>query len=238
MKIGLRVASVLTFFVLLPVARAADTSAVLSGTWKGGFEFEGRTMELTFHLVEADKSMTGAVEGLPTTPTEIHDGKIDGSSVSFWINTDYQGQTYRLLCKGMVSAAGNEMAFTLATDDGSWSTQLTAKKITEAGTVSTDVTGDWKGAFNLNGRSVPLVFHFKSANGVVTGAVDGLAAAPTEIHEGKLDGDAVTFWLYADYQGQTYKLVYQGRISQDQIAFTFGTDDGNWDTKLTATKSL
>jgi hypothetical protein len=238
MKIGLRVASALTFLLLLPGVRAADPSAALSGTWKGGFEFEGRTMALTFHLMEADRTMTGTVEGLPTTPAEIHDGKIDGSSVSFWVNTDYRGQTYRLLCKGMVSAAGDEMAFTLATDDRSWSTELTAKKFAETSAAGADVTGDWRGAFDLNGRSVPLVFHFKSANGLVTGTVDGLQAMPTEIHDGKLDGNAVNFWLNVDYQGQTYKLLYQGRISAGQIAFTFGTGEGNWNTKLTATKSL
>jgi hypothetical protein len=140
----------------------------------------------------------------------------------------------------MVSAAGDEIAFTLGTDDGSWGTQLAAKRSVDAAALAAiaDATGDWKGAFDLHGSSVPLTFHLKSIGGVVTGTVEGLAASAVEIHEGKLDGDSVTFWLNADYQGQTYKLVYKGKITAGQIAFTFGTDDGSWSTELTATKSL
>ena len=75
---------------------------------------------------------------------------------------------------------------------------------------------------------MPLTFHLTSAAGVVTGTVEGLPTTPAEIHEGKLDGDTVSFWLNTDYQGQTYKLVYKGKVTAGQIAFTFGTDDGSW----------
>jgi hypothetical protein len=47
----------------------------------------------------------------------------------------------------------------------------------------------------------------------------------------------VTFWGNTDYQGQTYKLIYTGKIAAGQIAFTFGTDDGSWSTQLTAMKN-
>ncbi len=240
MKMGFRIMAALAFLLLLPFARAADQSAAPNGTWKGAFAFEGKTVALTFHLAATDDAITGTVEGLPTTPTEIHEGKLDGSAVTFWVNTDYQGQTYKLICKGTVSAAGDEIAMTLGTDDGSWGTQLTAKRSTDAVVAQTppDVTGDWKGAFELHGSSVPVIFHLKSANGQVTGTIEGLPTSPAEIHEGKIDGDTVTFWLNTDYQGQTYRLVYRGKIAADQIAFNFGTDDGSWSTELTATKSL
>jgi hypothetical protein len=240
MKIGLRIACALAFLLWLPGARAADQSGNLNGVWKGAFEFQGGTIALTFHLAAADSAVTGTVEGLPTTPAEIHEGKLDGSAVSFWVNTDYQGQTYKLICKGTISAAGDEIAMTLATDDGSWGAQLTAKRSTDVvvAPAAPDVSGDWKGAFDFEGKSVALTFHLKGAAGAVTGTVDGLAASPTDIHEGKIDGDTVTFWLNTDYQGQTYKLVYRGKIAAGQIAFTFGTDDGSWSAELMATKSL
>lgn len=240
MKIFLRIVPALAFLLLLPFAGAADQSAAPSGTWKGSFAFEGKTVALTFHLTTTGNAVTGTVEGLQTTPTEIHEGKLDGNAMSFWVNSDYQGETYKLICKGTVSAVGDEIAMTLGTDDGSWGTQLTAKKSTDAAVAQTvpDVTGDWKGAFELHGSSMPLVFHLKSADGQLTGTIEGLPTSPTEIHEGKLDGDTVTFWLNTDYQGQTYKLVYRGKVAAGQIAFTFGTDDGSWSTQLTATKSL
>ncbi|MBZ5726225.1 MAG: hypothetical protein LAP87_14655 [Acidobacteriia bacterium] len=100
-----------------------------------------------------------------------------------------------------------------------------------------EVTGTWKGAFDFQGDSVPLTFNLKSSGGALTGTVEGLPTTPVDIHDGKLDGDTVTFWLTTDYQGQTYKLVYKGKVSGDQIQFTFGTDDGSWGAELTAKKS-
>ena len=100
------------------------------------------------------------------------------------------------------------------------------------------VSGTWKGAFDFNGNTVPLTFNLKTAGNSLTGTVEGLPTTPTEVHDGKVDGDAISFWLATDYEGQTYKLVYKGKVSGDQIQFTFGTEDGSWGTELTAKKSL
>jgi len=77
-------------------------------------------------LTTADGALMGTVEGLPTTPAEIHDGKVDGDTVTFWVSTDYQGQTYKLMCTGKVSVG--QISLSVTTDDGSWATQLTATK--------------------------------------------------------------------------------------------------------------
>jgi hypothetical protein len=213
--------------------RAAD----LSGTWKGSFQFNGDSYPLTMHLTAAGNALTGTVEGLPTTPAEIHDGKIDGDNVTFWLNTDYQGTTYKLVYTGKIS--GDQIAFTFGTEDGSWSTLLTATRSAEAvpSPEAADVNGTWKGSFDYEGNNVALTFHFTAAGGVVTGTVEGLPTTPADIHEGKMDGDSMTFWVLTDYQGETYKLVYTGKVSAGKIQFNFGTDDGGWSTSLAATKS-
>lgn len=77
-----------------------------------------------------------------------------------------------------------------------------------------------------------------SAAGAVTGTVEGFPTTPAEIHEGKLDGDTVRFWLNTDYLGQNYKLVYKGKVSAGKIVFTFGIDDGSWSMDMTATKAM
>ena len=122
--------------------------------------------------------------------------------------------------------------------------QMTAERSLDAAPASAsapasaDVTGTWKGSFDYNGNSVPLTVRLTSAAGAVTGAVEGLPTTPVEIHDGKTVGDTLTFWVNTDYQGQTYKLVYTGKISPGQIVFTLGTDDGSWSTQLTATKGM
>src|SRR5260221_12717 len=99
-----------------------------------------------------------------------------------------------------------------------------------------DLTGTWKGAFDFQGTTVPLTFHLTVAAGVVTGTVEGLPTTPAEIHDGKVDSDAVTFSVTTDYQGTPVKLVYKGKVAADGIKFEFGTEDGSWGTELTATK--
>ena len=66
----------------------------------------------------------------------------------------------------------------------------------------------------------------------VTGTLEGLPTSPTDIKEGKIDGDTVTFWVNTDYQGTAYKLVYKGKVQGDEIHFEFGTDDGSWGADL------
>ena len=231
---ALRVAGLVAFLALLPSAKAAD----FSGTWKGSFEYEGNAVPLTFHLTAANNVVTGTVEGLPNTPAEIHDGKVDGDAVTFWVNTDYQGTTYKLVYKGRISEG--QIEFSFGTEDGSWGATVTAKSdaVPAVAPSGPDVSGIWKGAFDFQGSSVPLTFHLTAAGGTVTGTVEGLPTTPVEIHDGKVDGDAVTFWVNTEYQGTTYKLVYKGTVLADGIKFTLGTDDGSWGTELTAVKAV
>jgi len=229
----LRLMGLIAFLVVLPSAHATD----VTGTWKGAFDLQGANMPLVFHFKAAGSGVTGTVEGLPTGPVEIHDGKVDGDTITFWLNADYQGQTYKIVYTGKVSEG--QIEFNFGTDDGSWSASMTVKNSDAPAVkpIAPDVTGTWKGAFDLQGTSMLLSFHFKVVGSGVTGTVEGLPTGPVEIHDGKVDGNTITFWLNADYQGQTYKVVYTGKISEEQIEFNFGTDDGSWSTALTAKKS-
>ena len=240
MRIGLRMAGLVAMLAavsaVIPAAHAADAT----GTWKGSVDVNGSPISLVFHLTVADGAVTGTVEGMPTTPAEIHDGKADADGITFSVKTDYQGQSYKLVFHGKVSPAGDEIAFMLGTDDGSWNSQMTVERASDtvatAPPVHVDVNGSWKGAFDYNGTNVALVIHLISADGVVTGTMEGLPTTPAEIHDGKIDGDTVTFWVSTDYQGATYKLVLKGKVVTGQIVFTLGTDDGSWSTQLTAEK--
>ena len=99
-----------------------------AGDWKGSFDFQGADVPLTFHLKAKDASLTGSIEGLPTTPADIKDGKIDGDTISFTTVTDYQGNPVKLICKGTVD--GDQIKFSLGTDDGSWGVEFVAKRAT------------------------------------------------------------------------------------------------------------
>jgi hypothetical protein len=100
-----------------------------------------------------------------------------------------------------------------------------------------DAGGDWKGAFDFNGASVPVTFHLKVKDASVSGSIEGLPTTPIDIKDGKIDGDTITFTATTDYQGTAVKLVYKGKLAGDQITFTMGTEDGSWGVDLVAKRS-
>jgi hypothetical protein len=237
MKRVLRLLLLLPLMVVMPSVWGSD----VSGTWKGAFDFQGSSVPLTLHLKLDGGKVTGTVEGLPTTPTDIHDGTLAGDTVSFWVNTDYEGQTYKLVYKGKI--ASDQISFDFGTEDGSFSTPLTVKKSTEEAAAAPappptpDVSGDWKGTFDLDGTPTELKFHLKSAGNAVTGTMERAGSPPVEVHEGKIDGDTVSFWITTEYEGETYTIVYKGKIAPGQIDFDFGTTDQSWSASVTAKKS-
>ncbi|HEY1897438.1 MAG TPA: hypothetical protein VGG62_14245 [Terracidiphilus sp.] len=238
MKPDLRLFALFAFVSVLPGARAADPS----GTWKGAFDYQGTSFNVTINLKIDGTSVTGTLEGLPSTPAEIHDGSLAGDMVTFWINTDYQGQTYKIVYKGKVAA--DQISFDFGTADGSFSAPLTVKKSAPDTAVAppppaapADVNGNWKGSFDANGTLTELTFHLKSAGDAVTGTIERTGAPSMEVHEGKLVGDTVTFWINADYQGETYTIVYKGKVKPGQIDFDFGTADQSWSASVTAKKA-
>jgi hypothetical protein len=237
MKAALRFFALAAFLCMLPTAHAAD----LSGVWQGEFDFNGNAVPVTLNLKVDGATLTGTIEGLPTTPADIHDGKIDGETVSFWVNSDYQGQTYKLIFNGKL--ATDHIDFNFGTDDGTWGTTLSVKRggAPEAAPAPAptpeNIAGIWKGSFDFNGSSMPVTFNLEQNGATVTGNVEGMGAAPVEIHDGKVDANTVTFSINVDYQGQTYALTYTGKISPGQIDFNFGTSDGSWGATLSAKKS-
>ncbi len=71
------------------------------------------------------------MEGAPDKPAEIEDGTVNGGAISFAVNTQYQGETYRIVYRGKVDG-GDKIDFTFGTEDGSWSNQLTATRTAES----------------------------------------------------------------------------------------------------------
>jgi hypothetical protein len=117
---------VLRLAFLLPLIALLLCAADVSGTWKGNFDYDGTDVPVTFNLKTVGSGLTGTVEGLPTTPAEIHDGKVEGDKISFSVTIDYQGQNVKLVYEGKVD--GGRIDFKFGTEDGSWGTELTSKK--------------------------------------------------------------------------------------------------------------
>jgi hypothetical protein len=116
----------LSFVGLLLAVAGLLSAADVTGVWKGSFDYNGTTVPLTFDMKSSEGAVTGTVSGLPTPNVEIKDGKLDGDTVTFSVNIEYQGNPVKLVLTGKRS--GDEITFTMGTEGGEWSVQLTAKK--------------------------------------------------------------------------------------------------------------
>ena len=92
------------------------------------------------------------------------------------------------------------------------------------------IDGKWNAAINtpMGARNYSFEFHVEGKN--LTGkAVDEQGNA-TEIKEGKIDGDNVSFVEEHNGDMGSIRIVYNGKLNGDEIKFTrkvgdFGTDD-------------
>ena len=100
-----------------------------------------------------------------------------------------------------------------------------------------DVNGKWKATFEVpNGPVLNLTFDLKADDAALTGTISGMLDHALEIKDGKVKGDSVSFWITSEYQGNPIKLMYTGKVTDGQIQFTMGTEDGGWSTQIVAKK--
>ena len=100
---------------------------------------------------------------------------------------------------------------------------------------SADATGKWKATLDAGGETHDLTFDLKASGDTLTGAFSAVGQ-PSEIKDGKIQGDTVSFWVVSEYQGQSIKLVFKGQVLDSEIHFTMGLDDGSWSTDFVAKK--
>ncbi len=120
MKLNLFVAGLLV--LLAGLASAAD----LTGKWEGSFKYNEQPVPVTVEL-KGTTEISGTVSGMPGGVLPIKDGKLDGENLSFFVVIDFQGNPVKIVYKGKVN--GSEIRFTLGTEDGSWGTEMLAKKV-------------------------------------------------------------------------------------------------------------
>ena len=117
--------AIFIFALLSLAALAVATDA--TGKWKGTLETDEGSRELTFNLKADGGKLTGIVAGLLDRPLDVNEGKVEGSTITFSVITDWDGNAVKLVYRGEL--AGDEIKFTMGTDDGSWSTEIKAKRV-------------------------------------------------------------------------------------------------------------
>ena len=86
-----------------------------------------------------------------------------------------------------------------------------------------DISGKWATEFDSQVGLQKYTFEFKVNGTSLTGkALSNIAGADaeSEITEGKIDGNSVTFVENLKYQGMDLRIEYKGTVAGDEIKFS------------------
>lgn len=83
-----------------------------------------------------------------------------------------------------------------------------------------DIDGKWTAQIpGRNGQTQETTFTFKAEGEKLTGTVSG-RQGDTNISEGKISGSDVSFVVVREFQGNSLKMVYKGKLAGGEIKFT------------------
>ncbi|HEY4710478.1 MAG TPA: hypothetical protein VIH46_09935 [Candidatus Acidoferrales bacterium] len=82
-----------------------------------------------------------------------------------------------------------------------------------------DISGQWTATFNTQVGEQHYTYTFKVDGEKLTGTAKS-DNGTTDIQNGSVKGDDVSFVENLDYQGQKLVITYTGKISGDEIKFT------------------
>lgn len=92
--------------------------------------------------------------------------------------------------------------------------------------LAADVTGKWTAEMpGRGGQTMTMTMNLKADGNNLTGTVSG-RRGETEISDGKIDGDNVSFSVVHEFNGNQMKQNFKGKIEGDTIHFTVTTEGG------------
>ena len=118
-----RVVGALALVAFVPLAAAA---ADVTGTWKASFETQVGQQNYTFEFTVKGTTLTGRAKS-DNGEVEIVEGKVDGNTVTFVENLNFQDMPLRITYKGTMTSA-DEIAFTRNVADLAME-ELVAKRV-------------------------------------------------------------------------------------------------------------
>ena len=93
--------------------------------------------------------------------------------------------------------------------------------------LAADVTGKWTAQVpGRGGQMRQMTFNLKADGANLTGSVT-TQRGDSDIADGKIDGDNISFSQTMDFGGNQVKLIYKGKVSGDTIEFTREREGGD-----------
>ena len=89
-----------------------------------------------------------------------------------------------------------------------------------------DVAGTWKATAEGPNGNMERTFVFKVSGDKLTGETTSTMLGKSEIADGKVEGDAVSFTISAKFGDNEMKISYKGMVTGNEIALTSQVSGG------------
>jgi len=86
--------------------------------------------------------------------------------------------------------------------------------------LAADFNGKWTAQFDTQIGQQKYTYDFHVDGAKLTGKAINEQFGPTDIQDGKIDGDNITFTEALNFNGNEIKITYTGKIDGDEIKFT------------------
>ena len=87
--------------------------------------------------------------------------------------------------------------------------------------LAADITGTWKASFETQIGQQNYTYQFVVKGTTLTGKIQSEMGGTTEVQQGKVEGDKVSFVEMFKFDGNEIQITYTGQItSDDEIKFT------------------
>ncbi len=207
-------------------ARAAD----VAGKWAGEFESQVGHQKYTFKFETAGDKLKAEAEAESDQGkrhVDFIEVKLDGDTLTFAeMRQIPDNDPIRIDYTGKVSA--DKIQFTRKVGDFG-SVDFPAKRVEAAAAVtanasaeSKDISGVWHAEFDTQIGMQKYDYTLKVADGKLTGKANADINGEkreTELTEGKLSGDTVSFVEPLKFGDNDIRIEYTGKIKGDEIAF-------------------
>ena len=87
--------------------------------------------------------------------------------------------------------------------------------------LAADITGTWKASFDTQIGQQNYTYEFVVKDTTLTGKIQSEMGGASEIQQGKVDGDKISFVEVFKFDGNDIQITYTGRVtSNEEIKFT------------------
>jgi hypothetical protein len=186
----------------------------INGKWSWTFEGrDGQTREGWMKLKQDGNKLTGTVTGFRGTEIPISEGNLsDTGMLSFISRVERDGQTFETKYKGEVKGdqVNGKIEFTRNGETTTRDWKATKGDLPKK---PANVSGAWKSTFTRqDGTTMEWTLNLKQEGDKLNGTV-AFNNNDSDIKDGKVNGEDVTFQVTRERNGRTVTSKYQGKIT-------------------------